>query len=154
MSTKRKLSKYNATLEINLRSLLGKTPPIDEEFRDAVAQKAIDIIEKRTKSGKDWKGNEFKSYSSQYKASDDFKAFGKTSKVNLTLTGDMLGLLDKISDTRDKIALGWDDATESAKAANHIQGVTVKKRDFFNLNDDELKTLRRFAERLLKDGEG
>lgn len=151
MSTKRKLTKNKASLEINLRTLLGDSPPQDADFRDAVAQKAIDLILERTKKGRDWQGNKFQKYSSVYKKSDDFKIFGKTSAVDLTLSGDMLGLLDKIDDTRDKIALGWDDETENAKAANHIQGVTLPKRDFFNLNDKELDKLRKFAKDFLNE---
>jgi hypothetical protein len=156
LSIKRKLTKRSAALEINLRELLGKSPPRDSDFRDAVAQKAIDMIVDRTqKKQRSWRGHNFKKYSEDYKNSNTFDAFGKgKERVDLTLSGDMLGLLNKTDETRDKIELGWDDDKEKAKAANHVQGVTVPKRDFFNLNKKELKELKRFAERLIDDGEG
>ena len=134
-----------------MRKLLGEKVPQSEDFKDAVAQRAIDIILERTDAGRDWRGKAFKKYSESYKDSDDFEAFGKSSSVNLSLTGDMLGLLDKINDTRDKIELGWEDETENAKAANHTQGVTVPQRDFLNLNKKELEELRRFAKDLMPD---
>lgn len=149
MATSRKLSKFSVSLDINLRQLLGEKVPQDSEFKEAVAQRALDIIQSRTEEGRSWKGHKFKKYSDEYRKSDDFKAFGKSAgEVNLTLTGDMLGTMDVIAETRDKITLGWDDETENAKAANHVGGVTVPKRDFFNLNKKELKQLAQFAKEL------
>ena len=127
--------------------------PQDEAFKDAVAQRAIDIILDRTAEGRGWDGKRFKGYSDSYKNSDAFDAFGKGSTVNLTLTGDMLGLMDKTGETRDKVIIGWDDETEEAKAANHAGGVTVPKRDFFNLNKKELRQLKDYAEDLIGDGQ-
>lgn len=155
MATSRKLSKFSVSLDINLRKLMGERVPQDSEFKEAVAQKALDIIQDRTESGRSWKGHKFKRYSDSYKKSDDFKAFGKSAgEVNLTLSGDMLGTMDVIDESRDKITLGWDDAEENAKAANHVGGVTVPKRDFFNLNKKELKQLKDFAKELADGGEG
>lgn len=129
---------------------MGEKIPDDPDFKDAVAQKAIDIILERTAEGRSWKGTAFKSYAKSYIESDEFQAFGKNKgKVNLTLAGDMLGLMDKIGETRDKIQIGWDDETENAKAANHILGVTVPSRDFFNLNKKELDELKQFAKDLI-----
>jgi len=151
LSTNRKLTKNSVELEINLRKLLGEAAPKDQEFRDAVTQKAIDLILDRTSEGRSWKGHKFKRYSDRYKKSDDFKAAGKTDIVNLTLSGDMLGLLDEKRQTRDKVVLGWEDETQNAKAFNHIKGDTVPSRDFFDLNKKEQTELKKFAKDYLKD---
>ncbi|MGB0257746.1 MAG: hypothetical protein ACPGES_03745 [Coraliomargarita sp.] len=116
-------------------------------MRDAIAQRAIDIIEQRTQSGRGANGRKFKQYSKEYAEEKGVPR----SAVDLTLSGDMLGLIDVVGETRDKIEFGWDDETENAKAFNHIKGDTVPKRDFFDLTKKELTSLRAFAEELLDD---
>lgn len=82
-----------------------------------------------------------KVYSKKYKDSLDFKAAGKSNKVNLTLTGDMLGLLELEVDGNE-VELGWDDELEQLKASNHIVGDTVPKRDFFGLTAADIKKIK------------
>jgi hypothetical protein len=140
-------------LKVNLKSILGQTVD-DEEILDAIAQKALDIIKERTADGKDVRGRAFKPYSESYMASDAFKGFGKSKTPDLTLSGDMLGLMDVVKVTPSGFELGWDDETETAKAFNHITGDTVPKRDFFDLKKSEQEDLRRFAEKLIGKSKG
>lgn len=133
-------------MSLNLRELLGRTTD-DEVVRDAIAQRAIDIIEERTQSGRNIQGKKFKQYSKEYA---EEKGVSRGA-VDLTLSGDMLGLIDVVEESRDKIQFGWDDEVENAKAYNHIKGDTLPKRDFFDLNKKELKQLKDFAEDLLDD---
>jgi len=136
--------------KINLRDLFGAEP--SEAIKERFGQEVIDQIAKRTKSGI---GMSFSSsgagfqtdlqripYSKSYKESQAFKAFGKRNNVNLTLTGDMLGLLE-IKDIDDEsITIGWSDSTENAKAFNHSVGDTLPKRPFFGVSNGELELLK------------
>jgi len=152
MTVKKILSKDDIRLKINMKDILGRNLPNDSDVIDAIGQKAIDMIIERTQDGKALNGRNFTpKYSDEYKASDEFKAFGKTNKVNMTLTGDMLGLMDVVKSTRNTFDIGWDDAEENAKAFNHNTGDTVHKRPFFGLQKQEIKQLKKFAERLIKD---
>lgn len=136
-----KLSESEVSQTFDLKKILGVDLSDMPEVKDAIAQALIDRIVQRTESGKDVEGNKFDSYSKEYKDSTAFKAFGKTNKVNLTQTGDMLGLLNVIEDKGNSIKIGWDDTTENAKAYNHQTGDTVKKRQFFGITAEEIKTI-------------
>jgi hypothetical protein len=70
--------------------------------------------------------------------------------ANLTLSGDMLSSLNIVEQTAKTITIGFDDATENAKAFGHISGMqghpTIKNgkvRDFLGLPDKELKSIAR-----------
>jgi len=127
-------------LKINLKKLLGKSP--SDELKDAIAQKAIDLIEERTKRQKgvkDQKLENFPKYSKEYAKEKGSK------KVDLTLSGDMLGLMDVVKETKNTIEIGWEDDTENAKAFNHTTGDTLPKRNFFDLTKREVTKLKDFA---------
>lgn len=154
MSVKKILSKDDVRLKVNMKDILGRDLPGDEDILDAIAQKAMDLIIERTKGGKDVSGKPFKAYAKSYLKSDAFAAFGKSKSVDLTLSGDMLGLMEVVNTTKNTFELGWSDSTENAKAYNHNVGDTLPKREFLGLQKQELKELREFAEGLIKDGEG
>lgn len=123
--------------------MFGKTvrnPSVKEQIK----QELIDTILKRTQDqSKSYTGRPFKGYSKLYKSSDDFQAFGKTNKVNLTLTGDMLASLDAIEETNNTITFGFLDADEQAKAHGHITGGgKLPKRDFFGFSNKEIDEIR------------
>ncbi len=83
-------------------------------------------------------------YSKAYKDSLDFKAFGKSpAKINMTLTGDMLGLMDVTKQTGESITIGWTDAEQNAKAFNHSTGDTVPSRPFFGVSSTELSQIKK-----------
>jgi hypothetical protein len=152
MAVKTKFSESKTSLKVNLKELLGRKVD-DEDIVEALAQKAIDMIVERTQDGKDVKGRNFKPvYSDEYVKSDAFKAFGKKKGVpNLTLTGDMLGLLEPIATSATSFEIGWTDPVENAKAYNHNVGDTLPKRQFLGLQKQELDELRAYAEKLLDE---
>jgi hypothetical protein len=152
LAVKRTLSESSVKLRVNIKELLdGKNLPDDPDIVEAIAQKAIDIIVERTQDGVSLSGRPFKKYSDSYQKSVSFKAFGKSSTPNLTLSGDMLDLLELIDTTRNTFEIGWTDDLEIKKAYNHNVGDTVPKREFFGLQKQELDELREFAESLIKD---
>lgn len=91
----------------------------------------------------DVKGKPFAKYSPNYIKSAPFKAFDKSKgEVNLELSGDMLGLMDIVGESRNSVTIGWGDEDQIPKAFNHITGDTVKKRDFFGLTKEDLDSLK------------
>ena len=147
--------------EVSQKIDLEKTFGIDfkgrRALREAIGEAILEKIRDRTEKGKaiggkaklpafkGTKGSPAKGkYSARYVDSDEFKSFGKNqNELNMTLTGDMLGLMDIIKQTGNSITLGWDDSTENAKAFNHVTGDTVPRRRFFGVTNDELKEVKR-----------
>lgn len=141
--TNRTVSKSNLKLKVNLKELLGTELPNDPQLREQIGQAIIEKIIKRTESGVDVKGKPFAKYSPNYIKSAPFKAFDKSKgEVNLELSGDMLGLMDIVGESRNSVTIGWGDEDQIPKAFNHITGDTVKKRDFFGLTKEDLDSLK------------
>jgi hypothetical protein len=117
-------------------------------LRKLFAQDLISTIIDRTKSGKDVNGNQFKEYSEAYKDSILFKQMGKTSKVNLTFYGDMLGAINyKLQG--DSVVIYFEDELESAKAHGHQNGSNnLPVRKFFGLSNDEVSKLSKQYEQV------
>lgn len=140
-----KAKKYSLSQTINLKEVFGVDFKGKDSLKELVGQKIVEHIRERAKQGKAIGGKRtLKSpYSAAYADSDDFKAAGKSKgNVNMTLSGDMLGLMDfKISG--NKLIIGWDDPEEEAKAANHQSGVTVPKREFFGVNKTEMNEIKK-----------
>lgn len=136
-----KLTESEVSQTIDLKKLLGVDVSDYPEIKEAIGQAIIDLIVSRTESGKDIAGNSFDSYSKEYKNSLAFKAFGKTNKVNLTQSGDMLAFMDIVESKGNTIKIGWADDEENAKAYNHNTGDTVPKRAFFGVTDSDLKKI-------------
>jgi len=136
-----KLTQSEVSQTFDFKEILGVDlsdfPEVKQAIGEAIIQKIID----RTASGVDVSGKSFKKYSTNYLESDTFKAFGKSGDVDMELTGGMLGLIDIISDKGSKITIGWDDATENAKAYNHNFGDTLPKRQFFGITADDVKAI-------------
>lgn len=133
----RTLSGKNPRLTINLTELFGQRVPDSRAFKEGVAQAVIDMIRQRTSENIDRNNKTFKSYSKAYAKTLEFQAAGKTrGNPNLKLTGDMLGFMDLIDDSRDTITIGWNDREEQLKAHGHITGNKNGpgvQRDFFGL---------------------
>lgn len=116
-----------------------------KEERLAIATEVIDYIVERTQSNKDYRNAPFKPYSKSYKNSTDFKAAGKSSKVDLTLSGDMLDSLKIIKEKRGEIVIGFTDKQEAGKAEGNIEGTYGQsrqvgpKRNFLGLSKKDLK---------------
>ena len=122
---------------------------IPKEFgpsdRDAIGLMAEERIRERTLAGKDKDGNKFKPYTKEYMQSIDFKNAGKSSKVNLRLSGDMLAAMDTLSHKSGSLLIGFENGTdENARADGNIRGTygqktsTGKKRDFLGLSKEEV----------------
>jgi hypothetical protein len=142
---KPKITKNNVEQTIDLEELFGLSFKGAKALKETIGQKIIDKIIKRTKAGTSVTGSRLKSpYSKSYAKSTEFKAAGKSkSKVNMTLTGDMLGLLDIKRQTGDTITIGWDkDDGQDPKAYNHVVGDTVPKRNFFGVTNKELNKIK------------
>lgn len=143
-----KFSKDEVSQTINLKEQFGIDFTGLEDFRDIIGEAIIQKIKERTESGQgvSFSGENarpvtLKGYSKEYKDSPEFKAFGKTSKVNMTLSGDMLNLMDVIDHTANTIKIGWDDGEQNAKSYNHNVGDTVPRRPFFGISKTELQEI-------------
>ena len=121
--------------------------------RIAIAQDVIDYIVDRTKAGKgpgnkNWSGKAGQ-YSDAYKKSLPFRASGKSSAVNLKLSGDMLSALTILNETSGKVVVGFENGTtENGKADGNIRGTygtskenSAKARPFLDLTNAELKKI-------------
>jgi hypothetical protein len=131
---------------IELDELFGVDFSGDRALREVIGEAILEKIRTRTADGKAIGGNKDlkKPYSESYKKSDLFRGFGKSEDViNMSLTGDMLGLMDIVDQDDNSITIGWDDSEQTAKAYNHNVGDTVPKRPFFGLTSAELKELAR-----------
>lgn len=129
--------------EIDLEKLFGVDLSDNEAIKSAVGQVLIDRMLARVEGGVGYGGQKLKSpYSKAYSESLEFKAAGKSrTKVNMTLTGDMLASVNVKSDG-SKVVL-YVDESEVPKAYNHLTGDTVPKRNWFGFTRDELKSLRK-----------
>lgn len=117
--------------------------------REALALEILEQIVERTKNGKDKDGDRFPSYSKSYKNSLNFKIGGKSSKVDLTLSGDMLADMQLLSHKSGELVIGFENGTESnAKAEGNIRGTYGQKtprsdraRDFLGIDDKSLSRI-------------
>ncbi len=134
-------------------------PSYTRDEREAIAQDIIDLIREKAKrgdgvvrasDGRVTRGRRFDSYSKEYAESLDFKIAGKSkSKIDLTLSGDMLGAIDIISSRKGEITVGYTDGSpEAARAEGNILGtygqdkpIPGKSRDFLGLLPRELTTI-------------
>lgn len=118
--------------------------------RKAIAQDVIDFIVERTENGHDKSGKRFPGYSKSYKESLDFKNAGKTSKVDLTLSGEMLSEIDLLTQRNGSITVGYDagDTELNGKVEGNRKGTYGKKkankskaRDFLGLSKTALQNI-------------
>ena len=127
------------------------SPPRDftPAMRMALGREVVEFVRQRSEAGKDKNNRNFPGYTKGYKQSLDFKNAGKTGKVDLTLTGDMLVDLDVISTRPEKILVGYVNGTESnAIADGNARGtygksspIPGKKRDFMGIAQKDLESL-------------
>ena len=139
-----KLSQSEVSQTIDLNELFGVNFSGNSGLAQAIGQAIIDKMLERTASGVGVDGKKLKSpYSPEYSNSLEFKAFGKSkNKVNMELTGQMLGTIDIVDASRGRIKIGWSDSEENAKAYNHNVGDTVPKRPFFGVSESDLKDIK------------
>lgn len=100
---------------------------LNDDQKIEIGHKIIERIKERTDRGVDKRGKNFKKYS-------DLWAKKKgSSDVDMRLSGDMLDSIEIIKINGNEITIGWEDGLEVLKGENHINGVTVPKRDFLGL---------------------
>jgi hypothetical protein len=115
---------------------------LPETEKLALGEDIIEYMRKRTESGKDNSGGSFPKYSPEYMASLDFKIAGKSSKVNLTQTGDMLADIEVLDIKNDRLVIGFEKGSLSNdKADGHIRGWNgrSKERPFLGFEGESEK---------------
>lgn len=138
-----KQTKYKISQTINLEDEFGVSFKGRPDLRQKIGQAVIDKIVQRTESNRDVNGKQLPKYSDSYVKSKQFRRYGKSSSdINMTLKGDMMTSLDITKETGNSVTIGFDDKTSEAKAANHNQGITGKKREFFGVNQSELNQIK------------
>ena len=125
----------------------------DNNFKIEFGKEAIREIVKRTQDqGIDKKGTRFVKYAEAYKKSIQFKIAGKTSKVNLTLTGEMLASMVPKALTK-KINVEFADGQQNDKAHGHVTGGGhLPVRDFFGLPEKvEEEVMRKVLNKMARE---
>lgn len=125
--------------ETDVKRRRAMTPILKEpEVQRLIGDELVAAIIDRTNNGLDKNDKGFKGYKKSYKDSDNFKIYGKSSKVNLKLTGEMHAAIDVVKLTANTIWIGLDDSEDEAKAHGHINGGgSLPVRDFWGLPNDE-----------------
>ena len=137
------VNKKNIQERINIPSNLNEAQRIE------LGRRIIEESQTRTSKGIDKNGKAFTGYSKVYKDSLDFQNAGKSSKVNLESTGDMLAELDVLKINNDSILIGYE---LSDSLAGQVEGNTIgsfgqksgnpkKARDFIGLPEKVLTLL-------------
>lgn len=138
-------------LRLNVISLAKKAAGSNRSRQDAYisaltqslkrefGKRCIDRIIERTLSGLDKNNTAFANYSEEYKKSDKFRIYGKSSgSVNLKLTGAMQASIDVLETTAQTVTLGFIDQDENDKAHGHIHGSNhLPVRDFWGISESE-----------------
>lgn len=121
----------------------------DSEDANTVAEEILQFIIERTQRGYGSDGDKFPGYSKLYKDSDAFKLGGKSNKVDLTLSGEMLDTLQVLSAAKGKIVIGFPRGDDmNGRAEGNILGSygqsspnSSKARNFMELSDGELSKI-------------
>lgn len=122
---------------------------LDGVGRQIVGQEIVDFIVSRTEKGLGINNQPFTGYSDAYKESEDFSIAGKSSTVNLTLTGDMLSDLQVLSTTTGIISIGYPNGSEENDKAEWLRspqpnsqtGKTAPTRDFLGISQKDLDVI-------------
>jgi phage gpG-like protein len=121
------------TYQVNLKELFGRNIS-DKSLKKRIGTEIISRIVSNTQSGKDKEGKRFKPYTKEYATK---KGTGR-GDVDLTLSQQMLSSLFVKKIEGNKVTIGLKNRFSRLKAENHIHGVTLPKRDFLGLKDEEL----------------
>lgn len=130
----------------NIQTTIAIPINFSKDQIDLVARAIIDKIQSNTKDGISRYGTKFPKYSKEYKESLDFKNAGKTSSVDLELTGDMMASLEVISSKPGQITIGY---KASHPDADKVEGNQIgsygqpdpnpaKARPFIGLPQDDI----------------
>ena len=122
----------NLSKKNQLRAFISD-PSVKLNYGRAVISK----IQERTEKGIDKRSVPLKRYSKSYAKSDIFRIFGKTRKVDMTLSGEMLASMIPIPRIRNREVVIEFQPDQNNKAHGHVNGSRIlPKRDFFGLPKD------------------
>lgn len=143
------------TMKLNLANVLESqfttdqrktlTPLINSAtIKQEFGRRVIDRILERTNSGRDKRNNKFVPYSKAYKQSLNFKIFGKTSRVNLRLSGEMQASIGVFALQPNSVTIAIQDTEQVNKARGHVNGSgNLPVRDFWGISvEDQGKILK------------
>lgn len=116
---------------------------LDQQAREIIGNRVVEFIRDRTDRGLDKNNKPFKSYSTGYVNSLDFKIAGKSAgDVDLQLSGDMLTDLEVLrTGTTGFITIGYQEGTEENDKAAWQRNNTrpsFPKRDFLGITQKDL----------------
>lgn len=130
---------------------LANIPKFDKQFWREVGNEITDEIRVQTqKKGKDVFNKRFKSYSRGYaERKPRIRRGSGGSKVNLTLTGDMMNGLQVRGFTPDSVTIGWSGTNAKKIQWNEDMGrtVTTAKKP---LSNDSIKIVQQEARQRIK----
>lgn len=122
--------------------------------RKAISFEVVEFMIKRTQKGLDKDNRRLKPYSKGYKESFEFRAAGKSGKVNLTSSEEMMDEMKGLKDTDGSLDIGYDgrkNALNGKVEGNRLGTYGNKKpvvsggRDFLGITNSDLKRiLKRF----------
>ena len=102
----------------------GQTKKDRERIADAIIEYIVDRTRNRSLKNN---GQPFPKYSDEYRGSLDFKIAGKTKKVDLTLSGDMLAAIDIVRHDKKEIVIGFKpDDPEVGRAEGNARAVAMR----------------------------
>lgn len=94
-----------------------------DAMRVSASKKIIALIQERTAEGISATGSSFPKYSKDYKESMDFKNGGKSSSVNLELTGDMMASMELLEHNTGYVVIGYPtDHPDAGKVEGNVIG--------------------------------
>jgi len=142
----------------NIQETISIPSGLTQPFKEELGIRILEEVRARTSRGIDKNSKSFKGYTTEYKASRDFKIAGKSSSVNIRLTGDLLAELDIISINSSSIVIGYDTGHELAGQAEgntigsygKASGNASKARDFIGLPE---KIVNRIVEEMKQEPE-
>ena len=153
MATKIQRVRFNIPKSISSEDRPEFIDQVVEKMRsNAESGKGRKFDNKSTRDGLIDAYKKFPKYSKEYIASLDFKNAGKSpSKVDLTLSGDMIQSLDVVRETANTVEIGFP-SDQDGKADGNIRGTygtskpdAKKARNFLGLTtSDYNKIVRKF----------
>ena len=138
-------------MKVSKLGKLANIPKFDKQFWREVGNEITDEIRVQTqKKGKDVFNKNFKSYSRGYaERKPRIRRGSGGSKVNLTLTGDMMNGLQVRGFTPDSVTIGWSGTNAKKIQWNEDMGrtVTTAKKP---LSNDSIKIVQQEARQRIK----
>ncbi len=138
-------------MKVSKLGKLANIPKFDKQFWREVGNEITDEIRVQTqKKGKDVFNKRFKSYSRGYaERKPRIRRGSGGSKVNLTLTGDMMNGLQVRGFTPDSVTIGWSGTNAKKIQWNEDIGraVTTAKKP---LSNDSMKIVQQEARQRIK----